>query len=410
MATKKKLSEKERKAKKESEKVPVTERGSISDLIASINSKAKMQVIQRASDMNTSYLLRRPCGITSLDIALGGGFPASAITVFVGPDGSGKDYLLWKTAAEVQKIYGDNFAMAVFLTEFKADKRFMRDFCGLEIAFSDEELDEYDEVMVKHGRPILTDEERESMKTQTGEILIIDGVTAERGFDAIMAVVQDNRFQIVVVNSVGSLQTEAKESLDSFEDFARQSSEATLLSAFIPKLSMTMNNSSNGRNETAVFIVNQMRSKRDGAPVRGRPVTERDKYEPGAKSWALKHGKAIEITLHKGPFVYDQDKEKVGRTTRWELTKGKLGTHDGKVGEFDFYYNDGVDVLGDLINTCKALEVVSDGRYIEYVHDEFGFKVNGRDNMRVKLIQSPELVAHLRERCFEASEILFRHS
>lgn len=410
MAAKKKFkSEKERKQIKAEKKAAAGgERGTITEFIVALNKELGENTIQRASEMNTSYLLRRPTGITTLDIALGGGFPASAVTVFVGSDGSGKDYLLWRTAAEVQKIYGDNFCMAVFLTEFKADKPFMREFCGLEIAFSDEEIEEWNMAKERLGHPPLTAEEAAALQTQTGEILIIDGVTAERGFDAIIRCVQDNRCQIVVVNSIGSLQTEAKESLDSFEEHARQASEATLLSSFIPKLAMHMNNTDNGRNETAVFIVNQMRAKRDAAPVRGRPTTEKDKYEAGSKSWALKHGKAIEVTLHKGTSLYDDDKEKVGRETQWEITKGKLGTHDGKKGAFSFYYQGGVDVLGDLITACKELELFSDGAYIKYEDPDFGFNVHGRDKLRIKLNDEPELVAHLRNECFKRSGLIYR--
>lgn len=408
MAAKKKFkSEKERKAIK-AEKKATDVRGSIHDLISSINKELGDNTIQRASEMNTSYLLRRPTGITTLDIALGGGFPASAISVFVGSDGSGKDYMIWKCAAEVQKIYGDNFCMAAFFTEFKADKPFMREFCGLEIAFSDEEIEEWNGAKAALGHPPLTEEETERLKTQTGEILIIDGVTAERGFDALIRCVQDNRCQLVVINSIGSLQTEAKEGLESFEEHARQSSEATLLSSFVPKLAMYMNNTDNGRNETAVFIVNQMRAKRDAAPVRGRPTMEKDKYEAGSKSWALKHGKAIEVTLHKGGPLFDEDKERVGRETQWEITKGKLGTHDGKKGSFPFYYQGGVDVLSDLITACKELEVFPDGTWISYDHPDFGFKVQGRDKLRLKLIDEPELVEHLRTECFKRSGLVYR--
>jgi RecA/RadA recombinase len=381
----------------------------LDDVMNSVNRELGMNVVRRASDMETLYLLRRPTGITSLDIELGGGFPASATTVLVGPDGAGKDYLLWITAAEVQRIYGDDFGMCIFFTEFKADKLFMRDFCGLKIAFSPKELDELDAALVKDGKPPMTKERRAELQTQVGQILIIDGVTAEKGFDAIIKLVMSNRCQMIVVNSIGSLQTEAKEEQESFEDFARQSSEATLISKFMPKLAMILNNDRNGRNETTLFLVNQMRAKRDVMPVRGRPITEKDKYEPGARVHALKHGKAIELAIHKGPYHRDEvEKVNIGRKIRWELTKGKLGTHDGKQGEFDFYYDIGVDKIGDLINTCLKLDVFEGTTWIKYNHEKYGFNLQGRDKVRRYINEHPELVDILRAECFRRAGVVCR--
>jgi len=399
----------EEKVSKKKDKVVLGSDASIDDIIDSINDELGSDVIRRAEKMSTTYLLRRPTGITTLDCELAGGFPASATTVFVGPDGSGKDYLIWRTCAEVQKIYGDDFCMAAFFTEFKADKPFMRNLCGLEIAMSDEEIEEYNQARDKIGQPRLTDDEVATYQTQTGRILIMDGVTAEKGFDAVIKLVAANKCQIVVINSIGSLQTEAKEALDSFEEFARQASEATLINSFIPKLAMTMNNDRNGRNETALFIVNQMRSKRDAAPVRGRPVTERDKYEPGSKSWALKHGKAIELSLHKGPKHMDAVTDLVaGRVVRWSVDKGKLGTHDGLTGEYNFFYDGGVDVVEDLIIACRKYGIIEGTSWITYEHEEWGFKVNGKDALRMKIQENPDLYDHLRLECFRRAEVIYR--
>ena len=175
-----------------------------------LNKPGQPPVIKRASDYSSSYLLRRPTGITSLDIALAGGFPASAPVMITGPDGAGKDYLLFRTCAEVQRLYGDDFAMAIYLSEFKLDKPFVRDLCGLKIAATDEELDETDTARENAGLPPLTPEERERYQEQDGHIMIIEGVPAEHGFDAVIQCVASNAFQVVAVNSIGFMQTLAK--------------------------------------------------------------------------------------------------------------------------------------------------------------------------------------------------------
>lgn len=195
---------------------------SLRSLAGSINSAMKQDVIRLAGDEDSLYILRRPTGIMSLDIAMAGGFPASAPSVVTGPDGAGKDYLIWKTCAEVQRLYGENFRMVAYFTEFLPDKNFMRHMCGLKVGFTKSELDEMDQARMAVGIPAFTAEERADYSTEVGEIGIIAGVTAEEGFDAILKIVQSNTCQIVIVNSIGFLQTQAKEDLDSFKEFAQQ--------------------------------------------------------------------------------------------------------------------------------------------------------------------------------------------
>jgi RecA/RadA recombinase len=382
-------------------------------ITASINKQYGHNVIQDARQIESTYLLRRPTGILSLDIGLGGGFPASAPSVIVGPDGAGKDYLLWRICAQAQKTYGENFAMAVYLTEFRLDKKYMKDICGFRIAMSEAELDEEDAARVGAGLPPFTDAERAHYADQVGSICVIAGVTAEEGLDAIIAYVQSNACQIVAVNSIGFFQTEAKENTDSFKEFAQQRNEAMLLSKFMPKLAMTLNRdvSLGERNETTVLLINQVRSKdQQGRPMHGRPVLERDKYQSASNSWALKHGKAIELMIHNGKKHYDEAIGKlIGREKSWTLTKGKLGTHEGIGGTFDYWFEIGVDVLEDLIRTAKGLGVLeTSGAWLSYTHDEHGFKAQGEDRARQHLQEHPEIVEHLREACFRAAKVVYR--
>jgi RecA/RadA recombinase len=407
--TKRPLPKKTAAKEKETKKRPAAVPGrSVEEVMQSVNSHLKADVVRRASDLDTLYLLRRPTGITSLDIKLGGGFAASATSVLVGPDGAGKDYILWRTCAETQKIYGEDFAMVVFLTEFRADKPFMRNMCGLKVAFSDPEIEAYDDARAKAGLSALTKEEIADLKTEVGKIYLIDGVTAETGFDALISIIASNTCQIAAINSIGFLQTEAKEATDSFTEFPQQRNEAMLLSKFMPKLAMTLNNDAHGRNQTSLLIVNQVRSKEGGAQVRGRPLMERDKYEAGSKAYALKHGKAVELMIHKGTKYRDVvDNAVIGREVPWEITKGKLGTHDGIQGKFDFFYEGGADIVGDLFATCTTYDVIEGaGAWFTYDHPEFGFRAQGKEGVRRRIQENPALYTHLREECFKRAGVV----
>lgn len=376
---------------------------------------AHPQYVQRASEFDTSYMLRRPTGLMSMDIGLGGGWPAAAASVLVGPDGAGKDYLLWKSMAESQQIYQDDFAAAVYLTEFLPDKRYIRDKCGLKIGLSDREIDEINLALENRGRAKLTDEQAWHYQETIGSVLTITGATAEVGFDRILDFTQTNACQIVAVNSIGFLYTEVKDAMASMADNPQQRNEAVALTKFITHLATMLNRGGpdRERNETSVLLINQMRSKDASGGIPGRILQDKDKMKPAAEAWALKHGKAIELSVWKdGPKLYDGDPAKggakiIGQTRRWEVTKGKLGTHEGKKGTFDYYFDKGADHTGDLLQVGLTLGVIEkNGAWLEFADA----KVQGEDKMRAKLDAQPDLREYLKEMCIRKTPLVFRTS
>ncbi len=422
-ATKKKPAKKKTPAKKRGrasakkrEATPPSKEDRLKAIEDLLNTPGAPPVIRRASESSSSYLLRRPTGIISLDIALAGGFPASSPVMLTGPDGAGKDYLLLRMCAEVQRIYGDDFAMAIYLTEFKFDKPFARDVCGLKVPMTDEELDEYDVARANAGMEPLTDAERERYQEQEGTVHIIEGVPADHGFDAVIRCVESNAYQIVAVNSIGFMQTLAKEKTESYEEFPQQRNEAILLSKFMPDLSLTMNKSTTfgERNETTVVLIDQVRSK-DAAPKprKGRPTSDRDKYRPARQVWAVKHGLSIVLEVHKGKRFYDEvEKVYIGRETPWEITKGKLGTHDGIRGSYNFFYDGGADIIGDLVSVATRLEVFeTSGAWINFSDPSTGleFRAQGKAKARRALMENPELKDRVRYLCLQAEGVTYRH-
>lgn len=393
------------KATKESGKVD------LDLLMESINAKLGHRAVERADEANCSYLLRRPTGITSLDIALAGGPPAAATTVITGPDGVGKDVLLGTWAANLQRIYGDDFCMFGYHTEFLMDKVFMKDVCGLQVGMSPDELEELDLALEQAGEDPLTEEQRAHYAHQVGRIYLSAGCTAEEGFDSTLDFVMANQCQLVYVNSIGFLQTEAKEATESLAEFPQQRNEAMLLTKFMPKLAMLLNRVEHGRNETSLVLINQVRSK--DAPPRtmpGRVVQEKDKYRSAVGAWALKHGKAIEIQLDKGSDIYDEKtKTYLGRDINWKLTKGKLGTHDGLRGSYKFLHNQGIDLIDDLISAS-----IEHGLIVEYSPGRFYFdadedvKAHGRPALRKLVSENEEIIEYLQDNVLTAAGVRCR--
>lgn len=409
-----------KKKKVEAEAPAEATRAQIIDrIIAKAEKDCGPGAVQRASTTASSYLLRRPTGIISIDLALAGGFPAAAPSVIVGPDGAGKDYMLWLIGAEQQRIYGDDFCTAIYFTEFKPDKLYMKDFCGFQVAFSEEEIEELSLARFAAGQPDLTPEEIDHYRHQVGDIQFILGISAEKGFDRLFDFLDANICQFVAVNSLGYLQTEAKEDTDSFEEFAQRSSEATLLTKALPKFSMYLNRASTGGrpNETSLLLLNQVRAnEQQPRPMKGRPPQDKDKYRAAVAAWALKHGKAIELMIHNGKRIWDGTegdvKDALGRYKQWELTKGKLGTHEGKRGEFQYFWDFGADLIGDLITTALALGVLQlKGSWIalQEGNSEYDFQVQSMAKAHAHLKKSPELAEWIKGRCYQESGILYRH-
>lgn len=387
-----------------------------------VNTAMKTEVVTLASESDTSYLLRRPVGMVGMDIGLGGGFAAGALNVIVGPDGVGKDYLMNCAIREIQKNYGDESAVAIYTTEFKYDKDFARKFCGVRVAYTEEEIAEKQAVRMAGGMPAFTDEELADLRDQVGSIVLIQGVIAEHGLDVVIDFVGSNEFQLVAINSLGVLETAAKDNTESLEEFPQQSNEAVLLGKFMSKLFMRLNSSSKsatGSNKTTILAINQVRAKRDqqrGRP--GMPVPEKSKYQAAAAAHSVKHGKAVEVFLHKGSMLLDESTKpmiKMGFEVQWELSKGKLGTHDGIKGSYKYYYDEeyggpGADILADLYSTAVVLGVLEQsGAWVTYQHPEHGFHANGEAKARVLMRNSPETVEALRHDCLKAAGVFCRY-
>jgi RecA/RadA recombinase len=396
-------------------KEPDARRAILEEVLAAINSKFGPGVIRYAQESDTSFLLRRPTGIPSLDIGLGGGFPAGALSVVVGPESAGKDYLLNRVIAMQQHLHGEHANIAILMTEFPYDKLFARKVCGVKVALTDQELQEYAEARDRAGNP-MSKEERVDLQTQVGNILLIQGVVADQGFDILMPLISSNAMQVVGINSLGVLQTQAKEDVESFQDFAQQSNEAQLISKVMPKLFSELNKTPpiGSRNETCVLAINQVRAKRDVRIIPGRPLSERERVQPATQANALKHGKAIELFVYKGAVHLDKDTKPptlLGREINWEITKGKLGTHDGIRGRYDFYFDGGADVVADTANTSLHYRLIKQaGAWYSYNEgDSSGFKVQGMEGLRRHLNTNPEVTNHLATECLRASGLVYRY-
>lgn len=373
-------------------------------------------VIQRGSDLEGRFDLRRPCGIPSLDIATGGGLPAGGMSQIDGVDGSGKNLLVYSYFAQVQKLYGDDTNIFMACLEFPFDKMFARKL-GFRVPFSDYEINVEQRRRRESGEEQLTLSEAQGLQDNMGcgRFHVLRGA-AEANLDAIVAMIDSNCYQIGAVDSWDSMLTTWEESTELSED-ARMASASNVQTrwmkkvqgALAPKLycpvcgSMVLEHkktSTGGynwyckageckwkgkkpgvdENETTIIGIRQVRANMKGG-------TYAREWKIGG-AWALKHGKLIDIQLRPGEHLKVKE-ERVGKEIQWELTKGKAGTHEGKKGSFKYYFEPPeVDVDFDFYTYCLANGIINQAGG-HYSFEDMKFK--GKEDVLAALGDSQEL-------------------
>ncbi len=282
-------------------------------------------------------------GIPDLDIATNGGAPAGGITMLVGKPGEGKNFLLNRLIRGQQRIYGDECAVAVIGTELPYDKTQGR-LCGVKVSLSESEIDKLDASERALRRPGLTKEQRAEMRAQVGTFLVVPPSTAEESFDVAVDLVASGEFNIVALDSFGSILPEAEQD-QGFDKDSRVGGPAGLNTKLMRKLSGAFGADDRGSPNLTCFVgINQVRDKLKAQPF------EKQTHETGG--WSLKHARFLTVELQRIGWVTrgsDENKERVGKVERWEITKQKAGGYEGHTGEYNYIFGRCDIDMGDLL-------------------------------------------------------------
>ena len=323
----------------------------------------KGTVITTADEAPNTFQYRRPSGIMQLDIDTGGGLPAGGLSVVSGPDGAGKTWLLYNYFMMHQRIYKENASILYCVVEFLPDYKYMRN-VGVQVPLPDSMLDEINMDRVARDLPKLTKAERASFKTTVGSFDILRAPTAEAILDAVLKAYASNAYHIIALDSVSVMQASAEAQKDTLQDIPQQAANANLLTRFMQKfhpLTLGLEDP----NMTTLISVAQARANRKKSEMPSYIGKWQKDWQPSQGAHALRHGKLIDILIHASGK--DKDK-KTGiiksKTVKWELVKGKAGTHDNIVGETTYTYDDPGDHISNLVFTGmkKGVIVESEGR------------------------------------------------
>lgn len=308
--------------------------------------------IVSGDEMSNVFLLRRPTGIADLDVAIGGGWPAGGLSQIIGKDNSGKTYLANRSISEVQKIYQEKSAIAVCMTEQKYDKAFAKWKCDVALMMSKLEIDMIEQSRFENGLAPLDQTMKQWLRFQIGHFQEAIFQTAEQLLEAACQMVEENVFQIVLIDSFGALQTAAEAEAEGGLEDKQYGGASGVVTKFMHRLHAALNLPDRyGRpNTTTVLGINQYRANLKASGPYANPLNI-------AGGYALKHGKLVDVLLEGGSKLKQgkyPNELILGKEINWTILKGKAGCHDGGKGDYRFYYGEhgygfGVDIHHNLL-------------------------------------------------------------
>lgn len=376
-----------------------------------------------ASEYRTPYHLRRPTGVTSLDLALNGGFPAGGASQIYGPRSTGKTHLVYRVAGQVQANYGEDSVIALGMSEQRADIGFARA-AGFCVRYPEEDINWHDNIRVGKGLPKFTAEERADLRKQIGQVLFLHGTTGGDMLDGTIETLQEmgNACQLVIVDSLGSLLTlEQEQKGVGDKHYGGSSGIITLWQTKVQPL--YINDLEDGTClETTILGINQVRA------LIGGPKPNMTRPAAGAKSWEHAQLNSVELTRGEPLWADTKHTKQAGHVVKWSIKKGKAGTHDGVRGEYDWrhipekdpvFWKDvvetgdsyGIDIIQDLVEAATDIEVIKkSGSWLSWHEDGHVYaRAQGPDKMADIIQDDPELAQRLKVTCMEKANLSVRY-
>ena len=319
-----------------------TEKGKALELaIGQIEKRFGKGSIMKLGEATIPQVEAVPSGSLSLDLALGiGGMPRGRIAEVFGPESSGKTTLAQHIIAETQKRGG----IAAYIdVEHALDPSYAQR-CGVNV----------------------------------NELLISQPDTGEQALEIADALVRSGAVDIVVVDSVAALVSQAE--IEGEMGDTHVALQARLMSQALRKLAAAI-----GKTGTAVVFINQLREK--VGIVFGNP-----EVTPGGR--ALKFYSSVRIDLRRTDSI-KQGNQITGSHVKARVVKNKVAP-PFRTAEFDIMFDHGISHEGEIIDLGVELGLVTkSGAFYSYGDIRLG---QGRENAKHYLSQNPELVEEIEQK------------
>ncbi len=297
--------------------------------------------IMRLTDASIVPIEAIPTGCLAVDLALGiGGLPRGRIVEIYGPESSGKTTLSLHVIASAQKAGG---AVAFIDAEHALD-------------------------------PVYA----QALGIDLNDLYVSQPDNGEQALDICETLVRSGGVDVVVVDSVAALTPKAE--IDGEMGDSHIGLQARLMSQALRKLAAVANKS-----RTCVIFINQLREK-VGVMFGSPEVT------PGGK--ALKFYASVRLDVRRVEQVKDGG-DVVGNHTKVKVVKNKLAP-PFKTAEFDIIFGKGISNESCLIDLGVEYGVLGkSGAWFNYNGERIA---QGREALRKKLIDSPDLAKELEEK------------
>ncbi|MBU2541387.1 MAG: recombinase RecA [Candidatus Omnitrophica bacterium] len=286
-----------------------------------------------------------PTGAFSLDLALGvGGIPRGRVIEIFGPESSGKTTLTLSVICQAQKKGG----VAAFIDAEHA----------------------FDSAYAK------------KIGINLDDLLISQPDTGEQALEIVETLVRSNAVDLVVIDSVAALTPRAEIEGEMGDTFIGL--QARLMSQALRKLTAAISKS-----KTSVIFINQIRMKI--GIMFGNPETT-----PGGR--ALKFYSSVRIDLRRLGVIKSGD-EVIGNKVRARIVKNKVAP-PFKETEFEIFYKEGIDWLGNLLDTAAKCEIVEkSGTWYVYEKLKLG---QGKEKAKQYLKDNQKLIKEIEAKIKEA--------
>ncbi len=290
-------------------------------------------------------------GALSLDLALGGrGFPSGRVIEVFGPESSGKTTLSLHTIASVQKSGG----VAAFIDAEHALDPTWAKLLGVNI----------------------------------DDLLVSQPDSGEQALEICEMLVRSGGVDIVVIDSVAALTPRAE--IEGEMGDTHVGLQARLMSQALRKLTGAISKS-----HCTVLFINQIREKI--GVMFGSPETT-----SGGR--ALRFYASVRVDIRRIGALKEGDKH-IGNRVRTKIVKNKVAPPFRQT-EFDIMFDEGISVVGDLIDLAVTDEIVEkSGAWFSYGDVRLG---QGRENSKRFLKENPELIAEIKGKILAARGITAR--
>jgi recombination protein RecA len=302
------------------------ERKELENALIHIQQKFGEGSIMKLREATFSNVEAISTGSISLDLALGiMGVPRGRVVEIYGPEMSGKTTLALHILSSAQKKGG----IGAFIdAEHALDPDYAR-----------------------------------KIGVNVDDLLISQPDSGEQALQIVESLVKSGEVDVIVVDSVAALVPEA-EIAGEMGEF-QIGLQARLMSQALRKLSGLI-----AKTKTIVVFLNQTRMK---VGIRfGNPETT-----PGGL--ALKFYASVRINLRRIAQI-KHGEEIIGNRVKAKIVKNKVAA-PFKIAEFDIYYNEGISMFADLLNTAIKYGIVKkSGSWLSYENMKLGQGTEGGKN------------------------------